>query len=350
MSEWYYAHGGEQKGPVPVSELQRLASTGDFDPASDLVWRDGMDDWKPASAVEELTAALQPAREAPPEATTGAEPAPPAAGDFNPYAAPAAPETVMASSGMPEGERQEIPPGSDPLQVGACISRGFDLMKTNFGMVIAVVVIFGAISWGVGSVLGGIEAALGGGVEPGFEINPQTGELEPTTPDITPAQVMVSIVTNLINQFVSVFLALGMTRIGLNIVDGKEFTIGMMFGEASKLLRAFVASLIYGFGVAIGLLLLIVPGIYIALRFGQYQTAIVDRDMGVIESLAYSSRITEGQKWPLLGLWVLSFLIVIAGVLALCVGVIFAYPIVWLAASVAYRWMQYGSGVAQPRA
>lgn len=343
MSEWYYAHGGEQKGPVPVSELQRLASTGDFDPASDLVWRDGMDDWKPASTVEELTTAFQPASEAPPAEPAGAEPDPAAAGDFNPYTAPAAPDTVM-----PEGADQEIPPGSDPLQVGACISRGFELMKTNLGMVIAVVVIFGAISWGLGSVLGGIEAALGGGIEPGFEINPQTGELEPTTPDITPAQVMVSIVTSLINQLVSVFLALGMTRIGLNIVDGREFSIGMMFGEASKLLRAFLASLIYGFAVAIGLLLLIVPGIYIALRFGQYSTAIVDRDMGVIESLAYSSRITEGQKWPLLGLWVLSFLIIIAGVIALCVGLIFAYPIVWLAALVAYRWMQYGSVVVRP--
>jgi hypothetical protein len=348
MSEWYYAHGGEQKGPVPVSELQRLAGTGEFDPAADLVWRDGMPDWKPAGAVEELGALFQPATGEPPTAPTTAEPATPASGDFNPYAAPAAPETVMASSGTAGDDRQEIPPGSDPLQVGACISRGFELMKANLGMVIAVVVIFGAISWTAGSVFGVIEGLLGGGIQPGFEIDPQTGEFQPQNQEITPAQVLVSIVVNLINQLVSVFLALGMTRIGLNIVDGREFSIGMLFGEAGKLVRAFLAGLLYGLAVAVGLVLLIVPGIYIALRYGQYQAAIVDRDMGVMESLAYSSRITEGQKWPLLGLAILSFLIVIAGVLALCVGVVFAYPIVWLAGVVAYRWMQYGSGVVRP--
>ncbi|MEM1084012.1 MAG: DUF4339 domain-containing protein [Verrucomicrobiota bacterium] len=37
MSDWYYSHEGQQKGPVPVSELQRLAAEGQFDPEKDLV-------------------------------------------------------------------------------------------------------------------------------------------------------------------------------------------------------------------------------------------------------------------------------------------------------------------------
>ena len=32
----------------------------------------------------------------------------------------------------------------------------------------------------------------------------------------------------------------------------------------------------------------------------------------------------------------------IAGALALLVGLIFAYPVVWLSWMVAFRWMQYG--------
>lgn len=54
MSEWYYSHNGQQKGPVPVSELSRLASNGDFDPEKDLVWREGMPDWQPAVTVDTL--------------------------------------------------------------------------------------------------------------------------------------------------------------------------------------------------------------------------------------------------------------------------------------------------------
>jgi hypothetical protein len=56
MSQWYYAHDGKQSGPVPISELERLAGDGKFDPEKDLVWREGQPDWKPAATVPELEA------------------------------------------------------------------------------------------------------------------------------------------------------------------------------------------------------------------------------------------------------------------------------------------------------
>jgi uncharacterized membrane protein len=103
------------------------------------------------------------------------------------------------------------------------------------------------------------------------------------------------------------------------------------------------ASILYYLMVFIGILLLVVPGIYLALRFMHYQTAIVDRNMGVIDSLSYSSSITTNNRLNLFLLGLLSFAIAIAGMLALVVGLIFAIPVIWLAALVAYRWMQYGS-------
>lgn len=353
MSEWYYAHGGEQKGPVPVSELQRLAGNGDFDPASDLVWREGMEDWKPAGTVDELGAAFsKPAAESAEAPTASAAPttAPaPSAADVNPYAAPAV-HDPGAPVATVDGDLPEIEPGSEPLEIGACISRAFELTKKHFGMIVAVGAIYLGISWGVGMVLGVIEALVGGGFQPNFEINPATGEFESVQNQASPAQIAVSILTNVISQVLSIFLSLGTTRIGLNIVTGKPYNLGMIFGGAQQLLRAVGASIVYGLAVVIGILLLIVPGIYIALRFGQYMNAIVDKDMGAMESLAYSSRITQGQKWPLFGLAILSFLIVLAGAIALLVGLIFAYPIVWLAAFVAYRWMQHGSAILRVNA
>src|SRR5262245_2199514 len=44
--EWYYAVGGEQKGPVSDQELQRLAQQGAVTPQT-LVWREGMAGWQP---------------------------------------------------------------------------------------------------------------------------------------------------------------------------------------------------------------------------------------------------------------------------------------------------------------
>jgi uncharacterized RDD family membrane protein YckC len=47
---WYYSLNGQQTGPVAENELSRLASAGTVGGAT-LVWREGMLDWQPVSAV-----------------------------------------------------------------------------------------------------------------------------------------------------------------------------------------------------------------------------------------------------------------------------------------------------------
>lgn len=44
--EWYYAHEGQQAGPVPDEELERLVAEGTIRPET-LVWRTGMASWLP---------------------------------------------------------------------------------------------------------------------------------------------------------------------------------------------------------------------------------------------------------------------------------------------------------------
>src|SRR5687767_8776172 len=53
MSEWYYTSGGQQVGPVTSSELKQAARSGRLAP-TDLVWKDGMAEWSPATKVRGL--------------------------------------------------------------------------------------------------------------------------------------------------------------------------------------------------------------------------------------------------------------------------------------------------------
>lgn len=50
---WYYTQGGQQVGPVTVDQLRQMMGTGQLG-SGDLVWRDGMAQWAPASTVPEL--------------------------------------------------------------------------------------------------------------------------------------------------------------------------------------------------------------------------------------------------------------------------------------------------------
>jgi len=51
MSEWYYALGNQQKGPVSLDVLRQLAASGKLQ-RTDMVWREGMVEWKKASQVD----------------------------------------------------------------------------------------------------------------------------------------------------------------------------------------------------------------------------------------------------------------------------------------------------------
>ena len=81
-SQWHYARGGAQLGPVSSEELRRLAAAGGLAPPP-LGWKAGLPGWRPAGAVRGLfpEPAARPAGP-PPLPTAPPEPSdPPGAGD-----------------------------------------------------------------------------------------------------------------------------------------------------------------------------------------------------------------------------------------------------------------------------
>ena len=60
MAEWYYAQGGNQQGPISTDALRQKIASGEVG-AQDMVWREGMGNWQPASAVPELAGGGQAA-------------------------------------------------------------------------------------------------------------------------------------------------------------------------------------------------------------------------------------------------------------------------------------------------
>jgi len=54
--DWFYAQNNQQHGPVTAEALVSMLQQGHVQPA-DLVWREGMANWQPASTVPELGAA-----------------------------------------------------------------------------------------------------------------------------------------------------------------------------------------------------------------------------------------------------------------------------------------------------
>lgn len=79
-NEWHYTKNGQRFGPVSGQQLKELAAKGELGPA-DLVWKEGMKQWLPASKVKGLPPSSAPNTTQPPPvpAVTGSvETQPPA--------------------------------------------------------------------------------------------------------------------------------------------------------------------------------------------------------------------------------------------------------------------------------
>ena len=135
--------------------------------------------------------------------------------------------------------------------------------------------------------------------------------------------------------------SIGLIVITLKYVDHKVPKLGDLWEHYSLLLNYFLSSLIYGLIVLGGIILLIVPGIYFAVKYQFFSYYVVDKKMGAWEAVKASGKITTGVKWKLVGFGFVSFGIIILGALALGIGVIVAMPVVSLAEAYLYRKLSH---------
>ncbi len=96
-------------------------------------------------------------------------------------------------------------------------------------------------------------------------------------------------------------------------------------------------------GLAIGIPLLLVLGVIFSLMFMFSGFLVIDRELGPIEAMKESYRMTYGYKWNLLGLLLLLLLINVLGLLAFIVGIFVSAPVSLLAVTHAYRVLSGGA-------
>ena len=129
-----------------------------------------------------------------------------------------------------------------------------------------------------------------------------------------------------------------MIKIGLKLYENEQIGSYDFLSFSSSLFFKFLLGyVLYTLLAVVGFLLLIVPGIYLAIKYQYVQYLIVDKNMDVIEAFKESGKMTNGHKWNLLLLLLLFLMITILGVMALGVGLLVAAPIVMIAQAYVYK-------------
>jgi len=155
---------------------------------------------------------------------------------------------------------------------------------------------------------------------------------------------VVALFVLLVRWIVSLELSFAMIAIVLRFVDKKKSEISDLFAffDIKTLYRFFLISFLYSLMVIVGTILFVVPGIYFSVKYAFAPYIFVDKGGGVFDAFSKSAEITRGVKWKLFVFEILIALVMLAGVLALGVGLVLSYPTVFLAEVYVYKKLMSG--------
>ncbi len=143
-------------------------------------------------------------------------------------------------------------------------------------------------------------------------------------------------ISSIITNVVGFIIGAGITRGALDITEGRSFDIMSAF-KRLNIVNVLVTSLFVAVLTALGFALLIIPGIIVAFLtlFAIY--FVVDKDTSPVDSIKGSFNLAKNNVGNMLVLILLSIVVMIAGFLALCVGIFVAIPVLAIAWAYAYK-------------
>jgi len=209
------------------------------------------------------------------------------------------------------------------FSIGDAVSFGWQTLKENLGfLVLAMLVI-----WLIQIVFSGPQSA--------FWMYGSAG-----------AQVAGAIFS-LLSIIVGIFVTIATVKIGLRYCDSQKADWPDLVEGYTKFWDVLIGSILYGLLVLAGLILLIIPGIYWAIRYHFFPYLIIDRDMRPVEAIKKSGQMTRGVWWHLFVFWLAAIGIEIIGAILCGIGLLFTTPIVLVAVAYVYRTLLSETPVAQ---
>lgn len=113
-----------------------------------------------------------------------------------------------------------------------------------------------------------------------------------------------------------------LTRAAADDLSGAGVKFGAALGDGLRyFFPLFIVAILVTLGIRIGVVLLIIPGIILALRWSITAPIVVIERDGPAKSMGRSAELTEGYRWAIFGLFLLYFLLAYA--FQIVVGAVF---------------------------
>lgn len=209
------------------------------------------------------------------------------------------------------------------------IGKAWELTKSNFGVWIPAVLIYG-IAVAISSAPGRIAGA-----------GSQTAQVDPNNPAAAFTMIGANLGASLIGQVIGIlvgaFFMAGLYKMALNQIDGHPVSVNDLFSGGQYFGQMLIGQVIFNIALFIGFLLCCIPGLLVMGGLMFWTPLVVDRKMDAITAMTTSWNTLKSQVFTAIGFWIVAALAAMLGLIACGVGVLFTAPIGILAPALVYR-------------
>lgn len=138
------------------------------------------------------------------------------------------------------------------------------------------------------------------------------------------------------NILLPIFLA-GYYFVAFQIARNRPIEFSDFFKGFGKFLPIFLTSLVSGLLTGLGFLLLVLPGIYLAVAYAFSQPFVIDKNLGFWDAMETSRKLITKKWFSFLGLLLALFLLNLAGTLLIGIGLLVTIPLTYCIIAAAYE-------------
>lgn len=194
------------------------------------------------------------------------------------------------------------------MSVGRVIQRAFSAFRQNPAVILGLAFLVGAVP---GLLLSYLFIKLGfftpGGLRSGaFSFRALMG---------------ATLVSTMIGIVIAALVQGALTRAVITASEGRRATFAESISTGLRVVLPLIGlGIVFAVGVALGFVLLVVPGIILLLMWAVAVPTLVVERVGIFDALRRSAELTKGSRWRILGLYVV--LVIIYWVFEAVIGVV----------------------------
>ncbi len=237
----------------------------------------------------------------------------------NPYSAPTSVLQDIPAQGQVPSIEQALSRGYD-FNIGDVISESWSLVKGSKGIFIGGLLVFYVVVFAAtfaASLILGFAGLLGA---------------EDSISYLVTSQLISSLVTAASYPFMA-----GIFMISLRRASNQPISFDLVFSQFGKFVPLLIAAILMSVLMMLGFVLLIIPGIYLAVAYSLTIPLIAERNLSPWQAMEASRKAIHQHWFKVFGMYILLSLIVALSIIPIGIGLIWSVPLLILCSGVLYR-------------